>query len=48
MSHYITNVVLEATPGGAKGTEYAIIGDFGANGSTDGKWTHGGRYETPT
>jgi hypothetical protein len=30
---------------GAKGTEYAIIGDFGANGSTDGKWTHGGRYE---
>jgi hypothetical protein len=45
VSHYITNVVLEATPDGAKGTEYAIIGDFGANGSTDGKWTHGGRYE---
>ena len=45
VSHYITNVVLEATPDGAKGTEYAIIGDFGVNGSTDGKWTHGGRYQ---
>jgi hypothetical protein len=45
VSHFITNVVLQATPDGAKGTEYAIIGDFGANGSTDGKWTHGGRYE---
>jgi hypothetical protein len=44
VSHYITNVVLEATPEGAKGTEYAIIGDFGANGS-GGTWTHGGRYE---
>ena len=44
VSHYITNVVLEATPGGAKGTEYAIIGDFGANGS-GGTWTHGGHYE---
>jgi hypothetical protein len=44
VSHYITNVVLEATPDGAKGTEYAIIGDFGANGS-GGTWTHGGHYE---
>ena len=44
VSHYITNVVLEATPEGAKGTEYAIIGDFGANGS-GGTWTHGGHYD---
>ena len=45
VSHFITNVVLEATADGARGTEYAIIGDFGANGSTNGTWTHGGRYE---
>jgi hypothetical protein len=44
VSHYITNVVLEATPDGAKGTEYAIIGDFGTNGS-GGTFSHGGHYD---
>jgi hypothetical protein len=44
VSHYITNVVLEATPDGAKGTQYAIIGDVSQpNGKSS--WTHGGHYE---
>jgi hypothetical protein len=43
-SHYITNVVLEATPEGARGTQYAIIGDVSLpNGKS--AWTHGGHYE---
>jgi len=44
VSHYITNVVLEATPDGAKGTQYAIIGDV-TQPSGKSAWTHGGHYE---
>jgi hypothetical protein len=44
VSHYITNVVLEATPEGAKGTQYAIIGDV-TQGAGKSSWTHGGHYE---
>lgn len=44
VSHYITNIVLEATPEGARGREYAIIADLGGNGSK-GAFTHGGFYD---
>jgi len=44
VSHYITNVVLEATPDGARGTQYAIIGDV-TQPSGKSAWTHGGHYE---
>jgi len=44
VSHYITNVVLEATAEGARGTEYAIIGDV-SKPSGKSSWTHGGHYE---
>jgi hypothetical protein len=44
VSHYITNVVLEATPDGARGTQYAIIGDV-SEPSGKSAWTHGGHYE---
>ena len=44
VSHYITNVILEATPDGAKGTQYAIIGDV-SQPSGKSAWTHGGHYE---
>jgi len=43
VSHYITNVVLEATPDGARGTQYAFIGDVSLPGSKS-MWTNGGMY----
>jgi hypothetical protein len=44
VSHFITNVVLEATPDGARGRQNAIIADLGAQGGAS-RFTHGGFYE---
>jgi hypothetical protein len=43
VSHYITNVILEATPEGARGTQYAFIGDVSLPGGKS-MWTNGGMY----
>jgi hypothetical protein len=45
VSHFLTNVVLEATPEGARGRQNAIIGDIGGTNGSNGTWTHGGHYE---
>jgi hypothetical protein len=42
--HFITNHVIEPTPGGAKGKEYAVIIDIGENGKPGGI-ALGGRYD---
>jgi hypothetical protein len=42
--HFITNHVIEAAPGGAKGKEYAVIIDIGENGKPGGI-ALGGRYD---
>ena len=42
--HFITNHVIEPSPGGAIGREYAVIIDIGENG-TPGRIALGGRYD---
>jgi hypothetical protein len=42
--HFITNHVIEPSPGGAVGKEYAVIIDIGENGNP-GKIFLGGRYD---
>ena len=42
--HFITNHVIEPSPGGAIGKEYAVIIDIGENGNP-GKIFLGGRYD---
>ena len=42
--HFITNHVIEPSPGGAIGREYAVIIDIGENGNP-GKIALGGRYD---
>ena len=42
--HFITNHVIEPSPGGAVGREYAVIIDIGENGNP-GKVALGGRYD---
>jgi hypothetical protein len=42
--HFITNHVIEPSPGGAIGKEYAVIIDIGENGSPSGI-ALGGRYD---
>jgi hypothetical protein len=44
VSHFITNVVIEPTADGARGTQYAIIGEIGGTNGSKGRWTHGGHY----
>lgn len=45
VSHFITNVIIEPAPGGARGTQYAIIGEIGGTNGSKGRWTHGGHYK---
>lgn len=45
VSHFIANVVVEPTPDGARGRQYAIIGEIGGTNGSKGRWTHGGHYE---
>jgi len=45
VSHFITNVIIEPTAGGARGTQYAIIGEIGGTNGSKGRWTHGGFYK---
>ena len=42
--HFITNHVIDPSPGGAVGKEYAVIIDIGENGNP-GKIALGGRYD---
>jgi hypothetical protein len=42
--HFITNHVIEPSPGGAVGKEYAVIIDIGENGNP-GRIALGGRYD---
>jgi hypothetical protein len=42
--HFITNHVIESSPGGASGREYAVIIDIGENGNP-GRIALGGRYD---
>jgi hypothetical protein len=44
ISHFITNVVIEPTPDGARGTQYLAILALG-DGQTPHAVDHGGRYE---
>lgn len=44
VSHFITNIVLEATADGARGRQNAVIADLGAQGGSN-RFTHGGFYE---
>lgn len=45
VSHFITNLVIEPTADGARGSQYALIARLGENGEPGGPITNGGRYE---
>lgn len=44
VSHFITNMRIEPTAEGVKGTQYAVIAHIGENGEPS-EITHGGHYE---